>query len=138
MMVHSLIRGVLIQSFSARAKNFTNCVFCHPQFSGGVIQNIENRCAILTMFVCVDYYQNNQLYKVKMEFSKFCFTGTTIFNNLDNTTELWMTKFIIGENFSSGGATLYKNPSDPTVGTKSQLILAFCLFLPISPFFASL
>ena len=41
--------------------------------------------------------------------------GTTIFNILDNTTELWMTKYIIGEIFSSGGATLYKNPSDQTV-----------------------
>ena len=36
---HSLIRGVLIQSCSARAKNFTNYEFCHPQFSN-VIQNI--------------------------------------------------------------------------------------------------
>ena len=36
--------------------------------------------------------------------------GTTIFNILDNTTE-----FIIGEIFSSGGATLYKNPSDQTM-----------------------
>ena len=44
---HSLIRGVLIQSCSVGAKNFTNYVFCHPQFSG-VIQNIENHCAILT------------------------------------------------------------------------------------------
>ena len=44
---HSLIRGILIQSCSAGAKNFTNNVFCHPQFSG-VIQNIENCCAILT------------------------------------------------------------------------------------------
>ena len=44
---HSLIRGVLIQSCPTGAKNFTNYVFCHPQFSG-VIQNIENRCAILT------------------------------------------------------------------------------------------
>ena len=35
---------------------------------------------------------------------------------MDNTTELWMTKYIvIGEFFSSGGATLYKNPSDQTV-----------------------
>ena len=41
--------------------------------------------------------------------------GTTIFNILDNTTELWMTKYIIGDIFSSGGATLYKNPSDQTV-----------------------
>ena len=37
--------------------------------------------------------------------------GTTIFNILDNTTELWMTKYIIGKFFSSGGATLYKNTS---------------------------
>ena len=42
---HILIRGVLIQSFPAGAKNFTNYVFCHVQFSG-VIQNIENHCAI--------------------------------------------------------------------------------------------
>ena len=41
--------------------------------------------------------------------------GTTIFNILDNTTELWMTKYIIGEIFSSGRATWYKNPSDQTV-----------------------
>ena len=38
-----------------------------------------------------------------------------IFNILDNATELWMTKCIIGEIFSSGGSTLYKNPSDQTV-----------------------
>ena len=44
---HSLIRGVLLQSCPAGAKNVTNYVFCHPQFSG-VIQNIENDCAILT------------------------------------------------------------------------------------------
>ena len=36
-------------------------------------------------------------------------------NILDNTTELWMTKYIIGEISSSGGATLYKNPSDQNV-----------------------
>ena len=41
--------------------------------------------------------------------------GTTIFNILDNTTELWMTKYLIGEIFSSSGATFYKNPSDQTV-----------------------
>ena len=41
--------------------------------------------------------------------------GTIIFNILDNTTELRMTKYIIGEIFSSSGATLYKNPSDQTV-----------------------
>ena len=33
------------------AKNFTNYVFCQPQLSG-VIQNIENRCTILTS-VCL-------------------------------------------------------------------------------------
>ena len=38
-----------------------------------------------------------------------------IFNMLDNTTELYITKYIIGEIFSSGGAILYKNPSDQTV-----------------------
>ena len=38
-----------------------------------------------------------------------------IFNILDNITELYMTKYIIGEFFSSSGATLYKNPSDQTV-----------------------
>ena len=47
----------------------------------------------------------------KIKFSKFCSYG----NILDNTTELWMTKYIIGEFFSSGGATLYKNHSDQTV-----------------------
>ena len=44
-----------------------------------------------------------------------------IFNILDNTTELWMTKYIIGEIFSSGGATLYKNPSDQTVDTDALM-----------------
>ena len=39
-------QGVLIQTCTAGAKNFTNYVFSHPQFSG-VIQNIENHCAIL-------------------------------------------------------------------------------------------
>ena len=47
--MHSLIRGVLIQSCPAGAKNFTNYIFWHPQFSG-VIQNIENRCAIRAKF----------------------------------------------------------------------------------------
>ena len=41
-----------------------------------------------------------------------------IFNILDNTTELWLTKYIIGEIFSSSGATLYRNPSDQTVCTE--------------------
>ena len=54
-MHHRLIRGVLIKSFPAGAKNFTNYVFCHPQFSG-VSQIIENRCAILTLIVYANYY----------------------------------------------------------------------------------
>ena len=32
----------------------------------------------------------------------------------------WMTKYIIGEFFSSGGATLYKNSSDQTVISKEE------------------
>ena len=46
---HSLIRGVIILSCSTGAKNFTNNVFCHVQFSG-VIPNIENLCAIRAKF----------------------------------------------------------------------------------------
>ena len=42
--------------------------------------------------------------------------GFAIF--LDNTTELWMSKYIISERFSSGRATLYKNPSDQTMNAK--------------------
>ena len=38
-------------------------------------------------------------------------------NILDNTTELYMIKYTFGEIFSSGGATLCKNPSDQTVNT---------------------
>ena len=45
-----------------------------------------------------------------------------IFNILDNTTELWMTKYIIGEIFCSGRATLYKNPSDQTVMYASKYL----------------
>ena len=49
-----------------------------------------------------------------------------IFNILDSTTELWMTKYIvIGEIFSSGGATLYKTPSDQTVSDANKITL-FC------------
>ena len=114
LVLHSLIRGVLIQSCSAGAKIFTNYVFFHQQFSG-VMQKIENHCAILTLLVYVDYYQNNQFYIVKIEFLKFCFIGTMIFGTLAWTIKLYMTKYIIGKNFSSGGATLYKNPSDQTV-----------------------
>ena len=57
----------------------------------------------------------------KIEFSKFCSYGTTIFDILDNTTELQMTKYIIGEIFSSGGTNLYKNSSDQTVNVFQSL-----------------
>ena len=36
-------------------------------------------------------------------------------NILDNTTELYKIKYTFGEIFSSGGATLCKNPSDQSV-----------------------
>ena len=76
----------------------------------------------LLLFVYVDYYQNNQFYRVKnWIFKKNFSNGTTIFNILDNTTELWMTKYIIGEFFSSSRATLYKNPSDQTVLIGSRI-----------------
>ena len=42
---HRLIRGVLIQSCSAGARNFTKHVFFHVQFSG-LVQNSQNYCAI--------------------------------------------------------------------------------------------
>ena len=69
---HNLIKGVLIQSCSTEAKNFTNYVFCHLQFSG-VIQNIENRLPFGPPFVYVNNYQNNQFYRVK-RFSIFWIT----------------------------------------------------------------
>ena len=109
-----MIRGVLIQSCSAGAKNFTNYVYCHPQFSG-VIQNIAYHCAIKTKFWKTDFYYIKLIILIIIDIDKQDQNGTTIFNNLDNTTELWMTKYIIGEIFSSGGATLYKNPSDQSV-----------------------
>ena len=51
-----------------------------------------------------------------------------IFNILDNTTELWMTKYIIGEIFCSVGATLYKKTSDQTVISAAKIFLIFFLF----------
>ena len=115
-----MIRGVHIQSCPTGAKNFTNYVFCHPQFSG-VIQNIENRCAISIKFKKKEFFYSIKLISLVI----ICIdnkgqNGTIIFNILDNTTELWMTKYIIGEIFSSGGATLYKNPSDQTVSYDSE------------------
>ena len=43
-------------------------------------------------------------------------------NILDNTTELCMIKYTFGEIFTSGGATLSKNPSDQTVISRIMLI----------------
>ena len=46
---------------------------------------------------------------------------------------MWMTKYIIGEFFSSGGATLYKNPDQtvyfPNAGLFSQMFNFFFNFL---------
>ena len=44
-------------------------------------------------------------------------------NILDNTTELCMIKYAFGEIFSSGGATLCKNPSDQTVNTSRVIYI---------------
>ena len=62
----------------------------------------------------------------KIEFSKLCSDGTKIFNILDNTTELWMAKYIIGEIFSSGGAILYKNHSDQSVTYIGRSFINMC------------
>ena len=70
-------------------------------------QNLKKNLFLLYK---IDYFYNNQ-------HSQTGVNNTTIFNIFDNTTELWTTKYIIGEIFSSGSATLYKNPSDQTVCT---------------------
>ena len=44
-----------------------------------------------------------------------------ILGTLALTIELYMTKYIIGESFISGGATLHKNLSDQTVYTRYEL-----------------
>ena len=46
-----------------------------------------------------------------------------IFGTLAWTIELYMTKYIIGEIFSSGGATLYKDPSDQTVPKAASIVI---------------
>ena len=46
-----------------------------------------------------------------------------IFGTLAWTIEFYMTKYIIGEILSSGGATLYRNPSDQTVRLSMPLPL---------------
>ena len=66
-------------------------------------------------FEKTDFYSIKLVILIIINIGKWGQNGTTIFNILDKTTELWMTKYIIGEIFSSGGATLYKNTSDQTV-----------------------
>ena len=67
---HSLIRGVLIQRCPAGAKNFTNYVFCHPQFSGVYCLSkiLKIVAPFWPLFAYVDCYQNNQFYRVKISF----------------------------------------------------------------------
>ena len=43
-------------------------------------------------------------------------------NILDNTTEFNIIKYTFGEIFSSGGGSLYKNPSDQSVGRCDGLV----------------
>ena len=57
-----------------------------------------------------------------MDIGKQGQNGTIIFNILDNTTELWMTKYKIGEIVGSDRATLYKNPSDQTVFSQKKIL----------------
>ena len=52
---HSMIRGVVIQSCSAGAKNFTKYVFFHAQFNG-LVKNSQNHCAIKAKFLEFDFY----------------------------------------------------------------------------------
>ena len=79
-------------------------------------------------FEKTDFYSIKQVILIIIDIGTYTNkgqNGTTIFNILDNTTELWMTKYIIGEIFSSGGATLYKKHSDQTVcqGKNFSLVL---------------
>ena len=57
--LHSLFRGVLIQSCSAGAKNFTKYAFFHVQFNG-LVKNSQNHCAISVKFLKNDFL----LYKI--------------------------------------------------------------------------
>ena len=110
-----MIRGVLIQSCSTGAKKIHQlCIlsstiqWCYPKY-WKLLCHFDSCLSMSIIIKIINFIES------KIEFSKFCSYGTTIFNILDNTTELWMTKYIIGEFFSSGRATLYKNPSDQTV-----------------------
>ena len=105
-------------------KNGAVCTVCSEGFlykvappeleNSPIMYFVIHNLVVLSKILKLNYYQNNQFYRVKKLIFKICSDGTTIFNILDNTTKLWMTKYIIGEIFSSGGATLYKNPSDQT------------------------
>ena len=72
---HSLIRGVLIQSCSAGAKNFTKCVFYHVQFSC-VIQNIAYHRAIKTKFWKIDFYYIKLIILIIIDIDKQGQNGT--------------------------------------------------------------
>ena len=57
--LHSLIRGVLIQSCSTGAKNFTKYVFFHVQFNG-LVKHSQNHCTISVKILKNDFL----LYKI--------------------------------------------------------------------------
>ena len=81
-----------------------------------VMYNSKVQAKVPKIIVPIKQNFENSIFDYKIDY--FDNTGVkmaTIFNILDNTTELRMTKYLIGEIFSSGGATLYKNPSDQTV-----------------------
>ena len=122
-MIHSLIKGVLIQSCSAGAKNFTNYIlsstiqWCYPKYW-------KSLCHFNPYLPYVDYYQNNQFYRVKISSSKFCSNGTMIFNILDNTTELYMTKYIIGEILAQAEQLFIRTPLIKLLTTEENFFYA--------------
>ena len=107
-------QGVLIQSCTAGAKNFTNYVFSHPQFSG-VIHNIGNYHAILTLIVYAIFYEPNQFYRVKIVFLKHLHIWHSNFGKFGLDHWIVHGKIHTWWNLKLQQATLYKNPSDQTV-----------------------
>ena len=88
--LHSLIRGVLIQSCSAGDRNFTKYVFFQVQF-GGLVQNY---CAIsMVLETMLLVLKKPIFYFIKLiSLVIICIdnkgqNGTINFNILDNTTE---------------------------------------------------
>ena len=82
-----------------------------------VIHNSVVLSKILKIVVpLVQNFEKTDFYSIKL----VILIIINIFNILDNTTELWMTKYIIGQIFSSGGGTLSKKPSDQTAGRKQN------------------